>query len=204
MRLTCMLHEYAQAMLRKYDSLHISLLSINWAMLVKFIKIKCSSNIRPVSSMRYLRKNIWKFLDKIFCLFLIEEFLSRLQLHMLLGNVLTSGILLAFLSAWKKSEVILTLAFYYTLLVQGTWLLQTGIVVDPPWKSTWDHKSHDHMTLATVLFVAHLFIDALFILTLNGFAQLWVRRRGRLSRCSEVIATFSLGKGNNPNRSGIN
>ncbi|CAG0899846.1 unnamed protein product [Darwinula stevensoni] len=105
--------------------------------------------------------------------------------HILLGNVLKSSIVLAFLNAWKRSQVLLTLALVYSFLVQGTWFYQIGFIEDPPWKSTWNGESHDHMTIITVIFVAHLFLDAIFILILNGFIAAWVRGRGRLRYCSE-------------------
>ncbi|CAG0882260.1 unnamed protein product [Darwinula stevensoni] len=35
--------------------------------------------------------------------------------------------------------------------------------------STWNTESHEHMTYATVVFIAHLFLDAILILILNEF-----------------------------------
>ncbi|CAG0880387.1 unnamed protein product [Darwinula stevensoni] len=105
--------------------------------------------------------------------------------HTLLGNVLTSGILLGFLNAWKNSQILPILALTYTMLVQGTWFWQVGFILYPPWEKTWNEESHDHMTIATVIFVAHLFIDALLILILNGFIESCLRGQGHHGKDSE-------------------
>ncbi|CAG0880386.1 unnamed protein product [Darwinula stevensoni] len=115
--------------------------------------------------------------------------------HTLLVNAIPAGILLAFLYAWKKSQILPILAFMYAWLIQGTWFWQVGFILYPPWKSTWNVESHEHMTIATVIFIAHLFLDAVLILILNGFIATRSRGRRRLEKGLEEEKKSLLSQG---------
>ncbi|CAG0891362.1 unnamed protein product [Darwinula stevensoni] len=103
--------------------------------------------------------------------------------HTLLGDVIKGGILLELLMIWKKSNIIPVLGFAYTLLFQATWFFQIGLFLH--WRNTWDFESHVNMTYATVIFIAHLFLDAIFVLALSSFIEKSVRGGGCLTNCSE-------------------
>ncbi|CAG0882261.1 unnamed protein product [Darwinula stevensoni] len=104
--------------------------------------------------------------------------------HTLLGNVIKGGILMGFLVIWKKSQILPVLGLAYTILFQGTWFWHVGFILFPPWKSTWNAESHEHMTIATVIFIAHLFLNAVLILILNAFIARRLRGRKCLAKDS--------------------
>ena len=109
------------------------------------------------------------------------------QVHTLLGYVIKFGIFMGFLMIWKKSHILSVLGFAYMLLLQGTWFWQVGFILFAPWKSTWNKESHEHMTYATVVFIAHVFFDAILILILNAFIERRFAGRQHTAKNSKVI-----------------
>ena len=107
------------------------------------------------------------------------------------------GFLMEALKVWQESHILPVLGLAYTILLQGTWFWQVGFILFPPWKSTWEWENHGHLTIATVIFIAHLFLNAMLILILNAFIA--IRFRGRQDPAKDLkVSVFYL----NPNREG--
>ncbi|CAG0903204.1 unnamed protein product [Darwinula stevensoni] len=107
------------------------------------------------------------------------------QIHALLLDVVKGGVVMAFLMIWEKRHILPVLGFAYTLLFQGTWFLQIGVFIHWNHAWGWSFESDLNMTIASVVFIAHLFFDAVVVLVLNGFVETSLRRGEYRAKGSE-------------------
>ena len=72
-----------------------------------------------------------------------------------------------FVELYNQSQVLGAVFRSYCFMLQGTWDLQAGWILFPPWGNTWQYENHEHVVLGTVAFLVHLVFVAAFVVVLN-------------------------------------
>ena len=82
----------------------------------------------------------------------------------------------------------------YFILIQGTWLWQTGWILYPPfpWSFHWDQEDHGQIMIATTIFIWHLAVDFLILLAVGGIVACFIKRRAPYSRPGDGVAMKRL------------